>query len=941
MQHKNIFIKNARVNNLKNVSVEIQRNKMVVITGVSGSGKSSLAYDTLYAEGQRRYVESLSSYARQFLARMDKPDVDYIHGISPAMAIQQKVSTSNPRSTVGTVTEIYDYLKVLFARMGKTYSPISGKLVTSDSISDITDAILDKPVDTKVNILAKVTVRGKGYAAELSLALQKGFTRVWENGEILEIEDELAVCEEKSAVCEDTNGGDKKQEKQDFFLLIDRFLVSQEDLRNVRGRIADSIQTAYQEGHSRCFVQYNKESLVQFSEEFEADGIVFERPTPNLFSFNNPYGACSACEGFGRVMGIDEDLVVPDKEKSVYEGAIACWKGEVMSEYQKAFLKVADKYDFPIHRSYYALSEAEKNLLWAGNKDFTGIYPFFTFVETQHHKIQYRVMTARYRGYTTCPDCKGSRIRKDANYVKIDGYCIADFLSMELKDMQPIFKNLKLSAYDLQIGKRIFNEINTRIDYLNRVGVDYLTLSRKVNTLSGGEMQRIRLATSLGSGLVGAMYILDEPSIGLHPRDTAKLITILESLRNQGNTVIIVEHDESVMQHADQLIDIGVYAGELGGELVFSGNYAEILTDEKSLTGQYLSGKQEIEVPKIRRQKRTFIRLENARLHNLQNVSIDIPLNMITVVTGVSGSGKTTLIQQVFYHALRKHLGQPAEKSGEMATLSGDLKLISFVEMVDQSPVSRSSRSNPITYIKAYDTIRELFASQRMAQIKGLAAGSFSFNVEGGRCEECKGDGKIVVEMQFLPDVELLCEACNGKRFKKSVLEVAYKGKNIYEILDMTISEALPFFADIPKIYDKLVVLNKVGLGYLRMGQSTDTFSGGEAQRMKLAFFLTQRNATGTFYIFDEPTTGLHFDDIKKLLFAINQLIEKGNTVLIIEHNLDVIKCADWLIDLGPEGGKNGGKLLYQGLPEGLIGVEESHTARFLKGKLVPEGTQK
>lgn len=920
MQHKNIFIKNARVNNLKNVSVEIQRNKMVVITGVSGSGKSSLAYDTLYAEGQRRYVESLSSYARQFLARMDKPDVDYIHGISPAMAIQQKVSTSNPRSTVGTVTEIYDYLKVLFARMGKTYSPISGKLVTSDSISDITDAILDKPVDTKVNILTKVTVRSKGYAAELALALQKGFTRIWENGEILDIEDIIDAAQ--------------KQEKQDFFLLIDRFLVSHDDIRNVRGRIADSVQTAYQEGHSRCFVQYNKEALIQFSEEFEADGIIFERPTPNLFSFNNPYGACPTCEGFGRVMGIDEDLVVPDKEKSVYEGAIACWKGEQMSEYQKAFLKVADKYDFPIHRSYYALSDAEKDVLWQGKPDFMGIYPFFQYIETQHHKIQYRVMTARYRGYTTCPDCKGSRIRKDANYVKIDGYCISDFLSMELKEMQPIFKNLKLSAYDLSIGKRIFNEINARIDYLNRVGVDYLTLSRKVNTLSGGEMQRIRLATSLGSGLVGAMYILDEPSIGLHPRDTDKLITILESLRNQGNTVIIVEHDESVMQHADQLIDIGPLAGELGGELVFSGNYAEILKDERSLTGQYLSGRQEIAVPKIRRQKRTFIRLENARLHNLKNVTIDIPLNMITVVTGVSGSGKTTLIQQVLYHALRKHLGQPAEKSGEMATLLGDLKLLSFVEMVDQSPVSRSSRSNPITYIKAYDHIRELFASQRLAQIKGLTPGSFSFNVEGGRCEECKGDGNIVVEMQFLPDVELLCEACGGKRFKKSVLEVTYKGKNIYEVLDMTISEALPFFEDIPKVYDKLEVLNKVGLGYLRMGQSTDTFSGGEAQRMKLAFFLTQRNATGTFYIFDEPTTGLHFDDIKKLLFAINQLVEKGNTVLIIEHNLDVIKCADWIIDLGPEGGKNGGQLLYQGLPDGLLLVEESHTAKYLKGKI-------
>lgn len=917
---RNIFIKNARVNNLKNVSVEIERNKLVVITGVSGSGKSSLAFDTLYAEGQRRYVESLSSYARQFLARMDKPDVDYIQGISPAMAIQQKVSSNNPRSTVGTLTEIYDYLKILYARIGTTYSPLSNNIVKSDSVTDIVDYVLSQEEGSKIQLISPINVRNKGYKAELELALQKGFTRVWEEKEILDIEDVLENAE--------------LAETAHFYLLIDRFVLEKSDLHNLRSRVADSIQTAYQEGHSKCSVQINRQTPVTFSELFEADGMIFEKPSPNFFSFNNPYGACPTCEGFGRVMGIDEDLVVPDKNKSVYEGAIAAWRGEVMSENLNNFIKASAKFDFPIHRPYSDLSQKEKDLLWNGNKQVFGIRPFFQSLEKQTHKIQNRIMVARYRGFTTCHDCNGSRIRKDAAYVKINNYSLPQLLDIQVTDLQPLMETFTFTEYEESVAKRILKEIHARIDYLNRVGVGYLTLSRKVSTLSGGEMQRIRLATSLGSGLVGAMYILDEPSIGLHPRDTDKLITILESLRDKGNTVIVVEHDDSMMQRANQLIDIGVGAGEHGGEVIFNGIYADILTDEKSLTGKYLSNREKIEIPTTRRPKRNFIHLQNARLHNLKNVSVEIPLHLITVVTGVSGSGKTTLIQKILYHALRKHLGEPAEKTADAATISGDLNLIKTVEMVDQSPVSRSSRSNPVTYIKAYEHIRELFASQRMAQIKGLSAGSFSFNVEGGRCEECKGDGRIVVEMQFLPDVELVCEACHGKRFKKGVLEVTYKEKNIFDILDMTVSEGCEFFADHHKIGDKLQILKKVGLGYLRMGQSTDTLSGGEAQRMKLAYFLTQKNTSDIFYIFDEPTTGLHFDDIKKLLFALNELVERGNTVVIIEHNLDVIKCADWLLDLGPEGGDKGGTLLYQGEPEGLLAVEESYTAKYLREKM-------
>lgn len=918
----NILIKNARVNNLKNVSVEIPRNQLVVVTGVSGSGKSSLAFDTLYAEGQRRYVESLSSYARQFLERMEKPEVDYIQGISPAMAIQQKVNTSNPRSTVGTTTEIYDYLKLLFARIGKTYSPVSGKEVSSDSVSDVVDSILEEENGTKIFILSPIHVRSKGYRAELELTLQKGFTRIWEKGE--GVQDIEEVLEQK-----------RLPKKKEFLLLVDRLIVKKEDINNMRGRLGDSVQTAYQEGLGECWVKMGEKDLKHFTERFEADGMTFERPSVNFFSFNNPYGACPHCEGFGRVLGIDEHLVIPDRTLSVFDNAVAPWRGEVMGEYRKTFIDAAENANFPIHKPYYDLSREQQDMLWEGIPGAVGIHGFFKYISTKTHKIQYRVMLARYRGYTTCPECKGSRLRKDANYVKIDGQAISDLLFLELEALLERIKSLNLDEQAQQIGKRLLHEIETRLGYLVKVGVGYLTLNRKINTLSGGEMQRIRLATSLGSGLVGSMYILDEPSIGLHSRDTDRLIDILEDLRNQGNTVIVVEHDEAIMRKADHLIDIGPGAGELGGEVVFEGDFKQILKG-KTLTSNYLSGSDEIAVPAIRRKVSNKVTLQGAHMHNLKGIDVELPLFAITVVTGVSGSGKTTLIQQVLYPSIRQYLGeQGAGKAQYFKGVSGDLSLITGIEMVDQRPIGRSARSNPVTYIKAYDHIRELFAKLPSAQLKGLKPGNFSFNIDGGRCDECKGDGHVVVEMQFLPDVKLTCDSCQGKRFKRNVLEVQYKGKNIDEVLNMTISEAKIFFEEEKKIVAKLDILERVGLGYLRMGQSTSTLSGGEAQRMKLASFLALSSSTkGTLYIFDEPTTGLHFDDIKKLLTALNELVERGNTVLIIEHNLDVIKSADWIIDLGPEGGAGGGKLLFQGRPEDLVEVKESYTAKYLKEKL-------
>ncbi|MEM6347153.1 MAG: excinuclease ABC subunit UvrA [Bacteroidota bacterium] len=916
-----IYIKNARVNNLKNVSVKIDRNKLVVITGVSGSGKSSLAFDTLYAEGQRRYVESLSSYARQFLDRMEKPEVDFIQGIAPAMAIQQKVNTSNPRSTVGTVTEIYDFLKLLFARAGKTYSPVSGKVVTRDAVGDIVEYIMDNEAGTRVHILSPIKVRSKGYEAELELSLQKGFSRIWKDGEIIEIEDEL-----ETAASED---------HETIVLLIDRMVVREDEKREQRMRLGDSVQTAYQEGVGNAWIQINQDEPKKFSERFEADGMQFEVPSVNFFSFNNPYGACKTCEGFGRILGIDEDLVIPDKSRSLFDNAVAPWRGETMSQYQRDFLAAAVKtVDFPIHRPYYDLSQKHKDMLWDGIPGATGIHEFFDFLASKTHKIQYRVMLARYRGYTTCPSCKGSRIRKDANYVKVDGYSISDFLFMQLNELMPVMENLKLDDAEKIIAKRVMSEIRNRLTYLNQVGVGYLTLNRKINTLSGGEMQRIRLATSLGSGLVGSMYILDEPSIGLHSRDTDQLIDILNHLRDQGNTVIVVEHDEAVMKSADQLIDMGPGAGEYGGEVVFNGKWAQMMKG-KTLTAQYLNGKEEIAVPERRRKFSSRIELIGARLHNLKGLDVEIPLHAMTVVTGVSGSGKSTLIQKILYPSIRKHLGEFGDKGGYLKELKGDLHLIEKVELVDQQPVGRSARSNPVTYIKAYDHIRDLYSKQPLAKVKGLKPGDFSFNVEGGRCDECQGEGYVTIEMQFLPDVKLLCDVCQGKRFKRHILEVTYNGKNIHDVLNMTISEAQEFFKEHKKIHTKLDILNRVGLGYLRLGQSTSTLSGGEAQRMKLAFFLAQSaSAKNAFYIFDEPTTGLHFDDIKKLLAAMNELVERGNTVLIIEHNLEVIKCADWLIDLGPEGGQDGGQLLFQGRPEDIVEVENSHTAKYLAEKL-------
>lgn len=918
--NNSILIKGARVNNLKNVSLEIPRKELVVVTGVSGSGKSSLAFDTLYAEGQRRYVESLSAYARQFLSRMEKPDVDYIHGISPAMAIEQRKASSNPRSTVGTLTEVYDYLKLFFARIGKTYSPISGDLVTRDTVTDVIDYIMGQPDGSKVFIAVKQAVRSEGFKKELEITLQKGFSRIILGDEVVEVEELL--------------GGKVDNKVKEFLLLVDRAVVREDRSEEIRFRMSDSVQTAYQEGMGSCMVKVDNGAFKEFSEKFERDGMAFEIPSVDLFAFNNPYGACKVCEGFGRILGIDEDLVIPDPNLSLYENCVAPWRGERMQEYWEDFMAAAAKVDFPIHRPWGDLSEEHKDMVRDGIGKTWGYNQFFEYLKTQLHKIQYRVMLSRYRGYTRCPRCKGSRIRHDANYVKIDGLTISGLLFKELNDLQVTMKGINLSDHDRKVAYRILNEVHNRLDYLVKVGVGYLTLNRQISTLSGGEMQRIKLATSLGSGLVGAMYILDEPSIGLHPRDTEKLVSVLESLRDQGNSVIVVEHEESVMRKADTIVDMGPGAGELGGEVVFVGTFPKML-ESGSLTAQYLNGVEEISIPKVRRKKVNSLKITGAREHNLKGVDVEIPLQAITVVTGVSGSGKTSLVQRILFPALRRELDEYGEKPGSFRTLEGDLNQIRGVEMVDQSPIGRSARSNPVTYVKAYDPIRELFASQSLSEMRDFKPGTFSFNVEGGRCEMCKGEGFVTIEMQFLPDITLTCDTCKGKRFKKQVLDVKYKGKNIYEVLNLTIHEACSFFAEEPKIANKLEILNEVGLGYLRMGQSSDTLSGGEAQRVKLAMFLTQtKERRGSVYIFDEPTTGLHFDDIRKLLMAINRLVEQGNTVVIVEHNLDIIKAADWLIDLGPEGGDKGGHLLYQGPPEGLVEVGNSYTGKYLKERL-------
>ncbi|GAA4926177.1 excinuclease ABC subunit UvrA [Mucilaginibacter defluvii] len=941
---QNIIIKGARVHNLKNIDVAIPKNKLVVVTGMSGSGKSSLAFDTLYAEGQRRYVESLSSYARQFLGRMNKPDVDYIKGIAPAIAIEQKVITSNPRSTVGTSTEIYDYLKLLFSRIGKTYSPVSGQIVKKDSVTDVINFIMALADDTQVTILAPLHPHNnRSLKEELAVLLQKGFVRVEYNGKLARIEallEDESIAADKEIDTKPKKGKAKTAEPEtaDFVvrIVIDRITKNSEE--ETISRLGDSIQTAFFEGKGDCFVRWQQqdEDAEQerfFCDRFELDGMRFEEPSPNFFSFNNPYGACKKCEGYGKVIGIDEDLVIPDKSKTVYEGAIAPWRGEKMREWNDRLVKNAIKFDFPIHRQYNQLTPEQQQLLWKGNSYFQGLDAFFKELEEQTYKIQYRVLLSRYRGKTTCPECKGSRLRQDASYVKIDGKSITDIVLMPLDTAYQFFSELQLSQHDETIGRRLLTEIANRLNFLNDVGLSYLTLNRLSNTLSGGESQRINLATSLGSSLVGSVYVLDEPSIGLHPRDTNRLIGVLKSLRDVGNTVLVVEHEEEVMKAADHIIDIGPEAGTHGGNLVFSGNYGEIIKDENSLTGKYLSGREEIAIPAHRRKWNDHITVKGARENNLKHVTAKFPLGVLTVVTGVSGSGKTSLVKRILHPALQKTLGNySGEQTGAYDAIEGDYNKIEQVELVDQNPIGRSSRSNPVTYVKAWDEIRNLYAAQPAAKAGGLKPSAFSFNVEGGRCDVCQGEGEVKIEMQFMADIFLTCEACNGNRFKQHILDVTYNEKNVAEVLNLTIDEALEFFAKETKIINKIKPLVDVGLGYVQLGQSSNTLSGGEAQRIKLASFLVKGNNTSkTMFIFDEPTTGLHFADIKKLLKSFDALLEHGNTIIVIEHNMDVIKCADWVIDIGPEGGDRGGNVVFEGLPEDLIKEKNSYTGEYLK----------
>lgn len=926
-----ITITNARVNNLKNVSVSLPRNKLIVITGLSGSGKSSLAFDTLYAEGQRRYVESLSSYARQFLGRMNKPEVDSITGLSPAIAIEQKVHSRNPRSTVGTSTEIYEYLKLLFARIGKTHSPVSEKIVRRHQVKDVVDYILKLPTDSTVLILAPLSqMNGRSASEQLSVLMQQGFVRVYHNEIIYRIDEYI----EKGI----------KGKIEDYQIVVDRLRMQNlnEEFSN---RAADSVQTAFYEGKGYCVVHSETNGKIKkerFSDRFEADGITFEEPSVNMFTFNNPFGACKTCEGFGSVIGIDEDLVVPNKALSIYDGAIACWKGEKMGEWKELFLRNAHKFDFPIHKPYYSLTKEQKKLLWTGNNWFEGIDLFFKQLEEQSYKIQYRVMLSRYRGKTVCPDCEGTRLRKDANYVKVANKNISEIVLMPLEEAYDFFKTIELNEADKQVAKRLLTEIINRISFLLDVGLRYLTLNRLSNSLSGGESQRINLATSLGSSLVGSTYILDEPSIGLHTRDTERLIKVLKRLRDIGNTVVIVEHDEDIIKAADQVIDIGPLAGRLGGELIFQGTYEEILKDPNSLTGKYLNGKMSIPVPSHRRKWTDYIEIIGASENNLKNLNVKIPLGIMTTVTGVSGSGKSSLIRGILYPALRKHTGGHADKTGSFGELKGDLNRIQSVEMIDQNPIGRSSRSNPVTYVKAFDEIRQLFADLKLSKTRGYKPGYFSFNVPGGRCDACEGEGTVKIEMQFMADVYLKCDVCQGKRFKEEVLDAKFMNQNVSDILDMTIDEAIEFFQAhqkasslCNKILSKLLPLQEVGLGYLKMGQSSNTLSGGEAQRIKLAFFLTKgQSEKPTLFIFDEPTTGLHFHDINKLMDAFNALIENGHTLVIIEHNPEVIKSADWVIDLGPDGGDKGGKIIFEGSPEALSKNTLSFTAAAIKDKL-------
>ena len=924
-----IIIKGARVHNLKNVDVAIPRNQFVVITGLSGSGKSSLAFDTLFAEGQRMYVESLNSYARQFLGRMEKPAVDYIKGVSPAIAIEQKVNTKNPRSTVGTSTEIYDYLKLLFARIGKTYSPTSGKEVKKDSVSTIVDWV-GTHAQKKVLILAPlISQTERTLKDECQLLIQKGYTRLKFESEIIDLEE----------LVEDANQLKSLSKKPtEIAILIDRLISQPEDEETIF-RLGDSVQTAYFEGEGVCWIEIDGEKRKIFSNKFELDGIAFEEPSLNLFSFNNPYGACKNCEGYGKVLGLDPDLVIPDHDLSVYEGAIAPWRSERMSEWLHPLLRNGIHFDFPIHRPYKDLSDSEKKLLWKGNKYFSGLTQFFEHLEKETYKIQYRVMLSRYRGKTTCPECQGSRLRGDAAYVKIHNTSIIDLVLWPISKVKAFFDSLDLSVHDQSIAKRILIEINNRLDYMNRVGLGYLTLNRLSSSLSGGEFQRIKLATSLGSALVGSMYILDEPSIGLHPRDTERLISVLDMLKKMGNTVIVVEHEEEIMRAADQIIDIGPEAGRHGGQLIFQGNLADALADKltDSHTLRFLNGADQIDVPAIRRKALAHIEITGAQENNLKNLDVKIPLGIMTVVTGVSGSGKSTLIRKILYPALLRNLQLGTEETGRFKEIKGSLQKIAGVEMVDQQPIGKSSRSNPITYIKAYDAIRLLYSELPMAKSRGYKPAHFSFNVEGGRCETCQGEGEITIEMQFMADIKLTCESCAGRRFKQEILEVTFQDKNIAEILDMTVEESIPFFSEkLPRIAEKIDPLFQVGLGYIKLGQSSNSLSGGEAQRVKLASFLGKGNSNKgkTLFIFDEPTTGLHFHDIKKLLKALNDLVEQGDTVVIIEHNMEVIKCADHIIDLGPEGGEQGGHLSFEGSPEEMIHLKNNPTAFYLSQKI-------
>ena len=916
-----ISIKGARVNNLKNIDVDIPRNKLVVITGLSGSGKSSLAFDTLYAEGQRRYVESLSSYARQFLGRMSKPECDFIKGIPPAIAIEQKVNSRNPRSTVGTSTEIYEYLRLLYSRVGKTYSPISRQEVKKHSTEDIVNCMLSYPEGTRYTVLTPIRLReDRTLQQQLEIDLKQGFNRIEVNGEMKRIDEYTPVA------------GDE------VYLLVDRMAVATS--KDAISRLTDSAETAMYEGDGNCLLRFysadGSTQLFSFSTKFEADGIKFEEPNDQMFSFNSPLGACPECEGFGKVIGIDEHLVIPNRALSVYDGAVLCWRGEKMGEWLQEFIHEAPAHDFPIFAPYYELTQEQKDYLWHGPRNKACIDSFFKMLEENQYKIQYRVMLARYRGKTICPVCHGTRLKKEAGYVKVGGKSISQLVDLPIHDLKEFFRTLELDAHDTAIAKRILTEITNRINFLMDVGLGYLTLNRLSNSLSGGESQRINLATSLGSSLVGSLYILDEPSIGLHSRDTDRLIKVLRQLQELGNTVVVVEHDEEIIRAADYIIDIGPQAGRLGGQIVYQGNMNDLQRNSNSYTVRYLLGEENIEIPRCHRPWNNYIEIKGARENNLKGIDVKFPLNVMTVVTGVSGSGKSTLVRDVFYKALKREYSEASERPGEFISLEGDVQLVKDIEFVDQNPIGKSSRSNPVTYVKAYDEIRKLFAEQPLAKQMGYTAGYFSFNTEGGRCEECKGDGTVTVEMQFMADLVLECESCHGKRFKSDTLEIKFQDKSIYDILEMTVNQAIEFFAEYnqKKIVKKLIPLQEVGLGYIKLGQASSTLSGGENQRVKLAYFLSIEKAQPTIFVFDEPTTGLHFHDIKKLLEAFEALISRGHTIIIIEHNMDVIKCADHVIDLGPEGGNMGGNLVVAGTPEEVAACAASYTGQFLKEKL-------